>query len=153
MAGIGGRFIPKNPAKYVGNVNKVMFRSLWELRFMKWLDANPAIIRWGSEELVIPYRKPTDGMMHRYFPDMIVMYKHVDGSIRKEIVEIKPYKETVLTKNASERDKLALLVNDAKWKAAAAFAEQHGATFRVVTEKTLFKGTALRQPPAMGRSA
>ena len=152
MAGIGGRFIPKNPAKYVGNVNRVIFRSLWEMNFMKWLDKNPSVLRWGSEEIAIPYIKPTDNMVHRYFPDMIVLYKHVDGSIRKEIVEIKQYKETVLTKNASDRDKLALTINDAKWKAAASFAEQHGATFRIITEKTLFKGTALRKPPTMGKS-
>ncbi|MBT9137696.1 MAG: hypothetical protein DDT31_00234 [Syntrophomonadaceae bacterium] len=147
-----GRFIPKNPAKVVGNVNTIMWRSSWELHFMKYLDTNQAIIRWGSEELMIPYCKPTDGKMHRYFPDMIVMYKHIDGSIRKEIVEIKPYKETIHTKNASERDKLALLVNDAKWKAAAAFAEQHGAIFRVITEKTLWPGINKRRPPAIGKS-
>jgi hypothetical protein len=149
-----GRFIPKNPQKYAGNVGKVLFRSSWELRFMMWLDQNPAIIRWGSEELAIPYISPLDMKAHRYFPDMIIMYKHTDGSIRKEIVEIKPYKETVMTPKASERDKLALIVNDAKWKAAHDFAELHGAKFRVITEKTLFHNTGAvnRKPPQLGRT-
>jgi hypothetical protein len=147
-----GRFIPKNPQKYAGNVNRVMFRSSWELRFMQWLDTNAAIIRWGSEELAIPYISPLDMRQHRYFPDMIVMYKHQDGSIRKEIVEIKPYKETVATPRSTDRDKQALLVNDAKWKAAAGFAEKNGATFRVITEKTMFAGIRQRQAPQMGRA-
>jgi hypothetical protein len=147
-----GRFKPPHPEKYTGNVNRIMFRSSWELTFMKWLDANPAIIRWGSEELAIPYVSPKDLRVHRYFPDMIVMYKHKDGSIRKEIVEIKPYKETVPTPRMTERDAAALQINEAKWKAAAAFAEQNGATFRVITEKTMFAGVRKRQAPAMGRA-
>lgn len=147
-----GRFRPKNPGKYAGNVNRVMFRSSWELAFMKWLDTNNAIIRWGSEELAIPYISPLDNRQHRYFPDMIVMYKHVDGSIRKEIVEIKPYKETVITRGATDRDKQAIMVNDAKWKAAADFASKNGATFRVITERTMFAGIRQRQAPAMGRT-
>lgn len=147
-----GRFLPKNPAKYVGNVNKILWRSSWELRFMQWLDSNPAVIRWGSEEMFIPYLSPLDMKVHRYFPDMIILYKHQDGSIRKEIIEVKPYKETVLTPRASDRDKQALVVNHAKWKAAAEFAEQHGAKFRVITEKTMFAGIAKRRPPAVGRA-
>lgn len=149
-----GRFKPSNPQKYAGNVNRIMWRSSWELSFMKWLDANPAIIRWGSEELAIPYVSPKDMRVHRYFPDMIVMYKHKDGSIRKEIVEIKPYKETVPTPRMTERDAAALIINEAKWKAAAAFAQLNGAEFRVITEKTLFhnKGAINRKPPQLGRA-
>ena len=147
-----GRFIPQNPQKYAGNVGKVVFRSSWELRFFQWLDQNAAVIRWGSEELAIPYLSPADMRVHRYFPDIIVLYKHKDGSIRKEIVEVKPYKETVPTPRMTDRDKAALMINDAKWKAAAIFAEQHGATFRVITEKTMFAGMRQHQAPAMGRT-
>jgi hypothetical protein len=152
MPAMRGRFVPKNPGKYAGNVGKVLFRSSWELQFFKWLDANPAVMRWGSEELFIPYLSPLDGRMHRYFPDIIILYKHKDGNLRKEIVEVKPYKETVLTPKSTDRDKQALIINDAKWKAAAIFAEQHGAKFRVITEKTMFAGIRQKQPPEMGRS-
>lgn len=147
-----GRFKPQNPQKYVGNVNNVLFRSSWELQFMKWLDQNPAIMRWGSEELAIQYISPLDGKIHRYYPDMIIMYRHRDGTIRKEIVEIKPYSQTVPTPKMSDRDKQALVVNDAKWKAATIWAEGQGAKFRVITEKTMFAGIRKQQPPAMGRS-
>lgn len=145
-----GRFVAKNPAKYVGNSNNIMFRSSWELQFFKWLDNNPAVLRWGSEELAIPYISPLDNRQHRYFPDIIIMYKHKDGSIRKEIVEVKPYSQTVATPKMSDRDKQALVVNEAKWKAAAAWAEQMGAKFRVITEKTMFAGMRQHQRPVRG---
>lgn len=145
-----GRFIPRNPAKYVGNPNNILFRSSWELAFFKWLDNNAAIVRWGSEELAIPYISPLDNRQHRYYPDIIILYKHKDGSLRKEIVEIKPYSQTVATPRMSDRDKQALVVNEAKWKAAAAFAEQMGAKFRVITEKTMFAGIRQHQKPQMG---
>ncbi len=147
-----GRFIPKNPQKYVGNPNNVMFRSSWELQFFKWLDQNDAVLRWGSEELAIPYISPLDMRQHRYFPDIIILYKHKDGSIRKEIVEVKPYKQTVATPRMSDHDKQALVVNEAKWKAAAIWAESQGATFRVITERTMFAGIRKRSTPALGEA-
>ena len=140
-----GRFLPKNPQKYVGNVHNVLFRSSWELNFMKWLDQSNAVLRWGSEELAIPYVNPIKidqngrPKISRYYPDFIILYRDASGAVKKEIVEIKPYKESVRTPRMSERDKLALVVNEAKWKAASIFAEQQGATFRVITEKTMFK--------------
>jgi hypothetical protein len=154
MAAARGRFIPKNPAKYIGNPERIVFRSSWELHFFKWLDSNSSILRWGSEELHIPYLNPIDGRVHRYFPDIVVLYKHKDGSLRKEIIEIKPYKETVETPKMTARDAQALAVNRAKWTAAAEFAARQGATFRVVTEKTLYltNGITKRKPPQLGRS-
>lgn len=146
----GGRFIPKNPQKYVGKSAKnIMFRSRWELSFMKWLDGTDAVLRWGSEELAIPYVHPVDGRVHRYFPDMIIMYIDKAGQVKKEIIEIKPYSESVETPKMTPRDAAALQVNKEKWKYASDWAERNGATFRVITEKTLF-----RQKPkkAMGRA-
>jgi TnsA endonuclease N terminal len=147
-----GLFYPTNPQKYVGNASKIVFRSSWEIRFFTWLDSNESVLRWGSEELYIPYVSPLDGKVHRYFPDIIVIYKHKDGNLRKEIVEIKPFKETVQTPRSTPRDLQALAVNKAKWEAATKYAAQHAAGFRVVTEKTLFKGTAARKAPAVGRA-
>lgn len=133
------RFIPKNPAKYIGDVNKIICRSSWELRLFQYLDKTPAVLKWASEEFSIPYLSPLDNRVHQYFPDALVVYKGKDGSIRKEIIEIKPYKETVLTPKSSEQDKLALMVNHAKWQSANEFAKKQGMLFRVVTEKSLFK--------------
>lgn len=143
MAAGGGRFIASNPQKYVGrSVNNIMFRSSWELAFMKWLDKNPAVLRWGAEELAIPYVHPGDGRVHRYFPDMVIMYLDTAGQVQKEIIEIKPYKESVETPGMTPRDAQALMVNKAKWKFAGDWAERNGAKFRVLTERTMFKQKA-----------
>lgn len=133
-----GRFIPKNPQKYLGNPDKIIFRSSWEVRLFKWLDTTPAILQWASEEFSIPYLSPFDNRVHQYFPDALVIYKDKYGNLKKEIVEVKPLKETILTPKSSERDKMAYVLNQAKWKAAARFAEQQGMTFRVITEKSMF---------------
>lgn len=106
---------------------------------MKWLDTNNAVLRWGSEELAIPYIHPFDGRMHRYYPDMVIMYMDVSGNVKREIIEIKPHKESVATPKMSDRDRQALLINQAKWKYAAEYAEKNGAVFRVLTEQTMFK--------------
>lgn len=140
-----GRFIPKNPQKYLGNAANIIFRSSWEVRLFQWLDRTPAVLQWASEEFSIPYLSPADNAIHQYFPDALVIYKDKFGNLKKEIVEIKPYKETVLTPRATDRDKYALMINQAKWKAAARFAELQGMTFRVITEKSMFSNGQTRK--------
>lgn len=145
MPAVHGRFIPKNPQKYVGNVHQIFWRSSWERQFMKWLDQNNAVLRWASEELRIPFVNPlkvdANGRpkISNYYPDFLIMYRDNNGVVHKEIIEIKPQKEAVLAPGMSERDKMAYAVNQAKWKAAAIFAESQGAKFRVVTELSLFR--------------
>lgn len=155
-----GRFIPKFPEKYVGNVAAIFFRSSWEYRFMIWADQNRSVVRWGSEEIAIPYINPikTDlqgqNKISRYYPDFIMMTQKPDGTLQKVIVEIKPKKESVLTEKSSDRDKMAFIVNQAKWAAAEAFARKNNAQFVVVTEEQLFwkgpekKKAAPRKPKA-----
>ena len=65
-----GKYIPKNPQKYKGDPSQVVYRSLWERKFMVYCDKNDKVVEWGSEEIIVPYRSPWDGKMHRYFPDM-----------------------------------------------------------------------------------
>ena len=55
-----GRFKPKNPQKYKGDPNNIIYRSTWEVKVMNYLDENPSVIWWGSEELPIPYYNPID---------------------------------------------------------------------------------------------
>jgi hypothetical protein len=140
-----GRFIAKNPQKYLGNPGNIIFRSSWELKLFQWLDRTPAVMQWASEEFSIPYLSPVDNAVHQYYPDALVIYKDKFGNLKKEIVEIKPYKETVLTPKATDRDKMALIMNTAKWKAAARFAELQGMTFRVITEKSMFSNGQTRK--------
>jgi len=67
-----GRFSPKNPKKYKGDPTNIIYRSGWERRVMVYVDDNPAIIEWSSEEIAIPYLCPTDDRWHRYYPDFVV---------------------------------------------------------------------------------
>ena len=146
-----GRFIPQNPQKYVGkNASKIFFRSSWELAFMKWLDSNNAVLRWGSEELCIPYVSPLDGKVHKYYPDMIIMYLNTAGAVCKEIIEIKPHAQSVAKPKMSDHDARAFVVNKAKWEYAADWAERNGAKFRIITEKSMFHSASKKK--AVGTS-
>ena len=69
-----GKYRPTNSKKYRGNIDKIYYRSLWERKFMVYCDRNEKIIEWGSEEVVIPYRSPIDGKLHRYFPDFYIKF-------------------------------------------------------------------------------
>jgi hypothetical protein len=56
-------------------------------------DNNSNVIKWGSENVVIPYISPVDGRAHRYFVDNFVVIR--EGSkIGKYLIEIKPFKQT-----------------------------------------------------------
>ena len=67
-----GKFRPDQPDKYKGNTRNIIYRSMWERRFMIYLDRNENIIEWGSEELSIPYKSPVDGKIHRYYVDIYI---------------------------------------------------------------------------------
>ena len=76
MATYKGRYRPSNPRKYKGDPTNVIYRSSWELKFMKWCDLNESVMEWQSEEFAIPYKHPIDGRFHRYFPDFLVRIKN-----------------------------------------------------------------------------
>ena len=78
-----GKYRPKNPKKYVGNSNRIYYRSLWERKFMIYCDFTDSIIEWGSEEVIIPYVSPWDGRVHRYFPDFYIKVRQKDGKLKK----------------------------------------------------------------------
>ena len=50
-----GRYTPTKPEKYKGNPQNIVYRSLWERKFMVYCDNSTSIIEWGSEEIIIPY--------------------------------------------------------------------------------------------------
>jgi len=50
-----GRFRPKNPSKYKGDPSNIIYRSLWEFKFFRYVDMHPDIIWWQSEEVIVPY--------------------------------------------------------------------------------------------------
>jgi hypothetical protein len=104
-------------------------------------DNNPAITEWASESVKIPYFNPVSGKNTVYVPDFMIAYKDKNGHKHVELIEVKPSKETTMESARSTRDKLSVAINMAKFKAAQIWASAQGMTFRVVTEKDLFKNT------------
>ena len=132
-----GVFEVKNPQKYVGK-GKPRYRSGWEFAFMQFCDNNDSILQWASESVAIPYRNPITGKMTQYIPDFLVQYRNRNNSVVTELVEIKPKKQSVIESKASQRDKMIVAVNYAKWAAAQQWCKRSGITFRVVTEDDIF---------------
>lgn len=138
-----GRYKVINPAKYKGDVTNVVYRSLWELRFMKWCDNNEAILEWGSEIVVIPYVSPVDNKVHRYFVDFYIRVKNKNNEIQKYIIEIKPEKFTKPPPIPKKKTKQFIEevftygINEAKWKAAREYCEDRKMKFLILTEKEL----------------
>ena len=137
-----GRFKPKHYKKYKGDPTKVIYRSMWELRFMKYCDKTPNILEWSSEEIIIPYRG-LDRRVHRYFPDFWIKYKNAKGQIVKEIIEVKPKAQTKKpTKKGKHygkylREARTYAINQAKWEAAEEYCLDRGYKFRIITEDHL----------------
>lgn len=137
------KFTPINPQKYIGDPTNIIMRSSWETQFALWCDKNPSVIRWNSEETVVPYVCPTDNRWHRYFIDFKIEIRDKNGAIKTYLVEIKPDKQTKPPVIPSRKTKRFLLEaatyvkNEAKWKAATRFAKDRGWEFIILTEHHL----------------
>ena len=138
-----GVFTPINPQKYKGDHTNIVYRSSWEKRVMIWLDKNPNIVSWSSEEIIIPYKSPVDNRTHRYFVDFYLQVRTHDGKLKSYLWEIKPKKqaiEPVKKKRITKQyinEVVTWGVNQAKWKAATEFAKDRGWEFQVITEDHL----------------
>jgi hypothetical protein len=109
---------------------------------MKYADETPGIVRWSSEEIVVPYVSPVDGQTHRYFVDFYLEVKNGDGPVKKLLVEVKPKAQTIAPTQRKKTRKflqevMTYSVNQAKWNAATEFAKRRGWTFMVLTEDHL----------------
>ena len=139
-------FKPKHPEKYLGDPSKIICRSSWERKFCHWCDTRPGVVQWQSEEFFIPYIKPTDMQVHRYFPDFRIDVLGVDGKIQTLVIEIKPKHQTQPPAAPKRRTQKYLAevatfaVNQAKWTAAQTYCQKRGWQFMVLTEDHLFQG-------------
>jgi len=133
-----GRFIPKNPRKYKGDVQNIIYRSGYEVKFMNWCDMNDDVKEWSSEEVVIPYRSPIDKRIHRYFIDF-----YVKIGTKVYLIEVKPARFTRppdIPKRKTKRflnEVVQWGVNQAKWKSAREFCADRNWEFKIITEKEL----------------
>lgn len=132
-----GKYEVQNSAKYVGN-GIPRYRSGWELSFMRFCDNNEHILQWASESIAIPYRNPITGKMSQYIPDFLVSYRTKDNTMRAELIEIKPKKQSVVESKMNSRDRAVVAVNYAKWDQATKWCKRNGLSFRVITELDMF---------------
>jgi hypothetical protein len=138
-----GKYQPINPQKYRGDYSNIIYRSLWERKFMKYCDINENILEWGSEEIALAYRSPVDNKIHRYYPDFYIKVRESSGEIKKCIIEIKPKKQTVEPIPQKRKTKgyifevVEYAKNQAKWKAAEEFCKDRQWEFKVLTENEL----------------
>ena len=135
-----GKYIPTNKTKYRGDVNKIVYRSLWERRFMVYCDNTKEILEWGSEEVIIPYISPLDGKLRRYFPDFYIKVRQKDKSIKKMIIEVKPKIQCGPPKTPKRKTQRFINevrtwgVNQAKWEAAIEWCTDRNMEFKILTE-------------------
>ena len=138
-----GRYYPTHPKKYKGNPSNIIYRSLWERKFMVYCDKNDRILEWGSEEFFIPYRSPIDGKIHRYFPDFYVKVKTKQGTTKKWVVEVKQKIQTRPPRTPKRKTKKYInevrnwAINDAKWKNAIEYCKDRNMEFIIITEDEL----------------
>lgn len=134
-----GKYKVKQPKKYIGDATAVTYRSHWEKSVMLWCDRNPDVVKWASEEIVVPYVCDTDGKPHRYFVDFYIELNNGE----KYLVEVKPSKETKKPVRKGKKksryltESLTYIKNQCKWTSAASFAKANGMIFVVWTEHEL----------------
>ena len=149
-----GKYNPLFPDKCI-NMSRFgkppTFRSSWEATCFRSLDTNTNVIRWGSElpDTKVDYIKPTDGMLHQYFPDLYVEIRNRSGVVDKWVIEVKPCDECAPPNPPKRKTEKAMhnyvlrqhtwLTNEAKWKAAKLKFARIGVRFMVATEETIYK--------------
>lgn len=138
-----GKFKPTHPEKYAGDVENILYRSGWEKKFMIWADTNPNVIKWVSEEVIIPYLSPVDDRIHRYFVDFLIKVRKTSGEIRNYLIEIKPAAQTVPPEGKRNTRRLleehmTYAINKSKWHAAEEWCRQRNMDFMIITEKQLY---------------
>lgn len=140
-----GEFWPRNPEKYIGKPKVIEYRSSWEQNALNFFDNNPNVVKWSYEDIIIEYLKPLpNGNLKkaRYIPDAYVEYYTRRGEYKKELLEIKPKKQTKRSRSRNINQKMyenyVYAVNMAKWHAAERWCQQRGIVFRIITEVSIF---------------
>jgi len=142
-----GYYRPAKPEKYIGDLNKIIYRSSWEYRFCRYCDDTQSVVKWSSEPYGVKYVSPIDGKEHTYFIDFYMRMNEGEYEV-DYLVEVKPKEslkkpvfeglQTVSKLKSYNYAAKTWLVNSAKFAAAKRHAEMVGYKFVVVTEEFLF---------------
>jgi len=160
-----GYYTITNKQKYIGDPNKCIYRSGWELSFSKWCDFSPSVLKWSAEPTSVKYydrtanldeckkngldpNRPENWKIRNYNIDYWLQVDKGNNIIEKWFVEIKPKKDLVKPTPPLATSPLKVqrkfvneakiyLMNEAKWAAMKRHAEQYNCKFFVFTEDTL----------------
>lgn len=143
-----GTFKPKNLDKYIGDPSTIMLRSSWEYTFAAFCDNHPSIKKWASESLKIPYYHPIKQKQSIYVPDFLIVYNTRENEQKVELIEIKPYNQTVMEMAKTDAQKAVILVNYAKWASAINYCKHQSIEFRILTENDIYKNYTIKPKTA-----
>ena len=138
--------------KYInfwGTHQPIVYRSMYEYKFIIWCEHNPRVIQWSIEPFAIEYIG-IDKQKHKYYPDFYI-YLYTNSELKtsmKCVIEIKPKNQTVKpvfesgSKMSSKSKKYSILEwqkNQRKWIAAQQFCDARDMRFIILTENTINK--------------
>lgn len=138
------KYTLKNKEKYLGDSSLLVFKSSWEQRAFEFCDNNINVLFWGYEIFEIPYMKPLEKGFRpaKYYPDLYIEYINKSNEVIKELIEIKPNKQTKKSRSRNTIRKLqedyVYQVNISKWQAAEKWCKARGITFSIATENGIF---------------
>ena len=143
MPSYKGKYRVRNYRKYKGDPTRVVYRSLWERKFMDWCDKTPRVVEWWSEEIAIPYKDPVQKKWRRYFPGFWVKVKETNGKTKSYLIEVKPKRQVDGPKPQKRHTKkyitevMTYATNQAKWEAANDYCNDRLWEFKLITELEL----------------
>jgi len=137
-----GVYRPKNIQKF--GESKCIYRSSYELQFLKWCDNHPKITDIKYEKVIIPYMCKTDGRLHRYYVDCKIKMQESTG-LKDYLIEIKPFRQTLQPKPSKRKkqstiiqENLSFLKNTSKWDSAKQYCKKMGWRWCILTEKGIY---------------
>jgi hypothetical protein len=143
-----GYYKVENPHKYIGDLSKVIFRSSWEYKFMRYCDLTEKVISWSSEPVAIKYISPLDNRQHNYYIDFYTKIKLNESEVIEYLVEVKPIKDyrskpllegkrTPKKLQVYENELKTYLINNVKFETAQRFAESNNMKFIILNETNI----------------
>lgn len=158
-----GKYTLIHPEKYMPNHPAPYYKSDWERKFFFVCDMNPNITFWAYEPKIfeIPYMSPKYGRVSIYHPD-IYLECNLEGQPRKSrwLIEVKPTSYSIQPKMPQppkpgsdskafekyqkrkanyDQKVMDVIVNLAKWEAAADWCKRHGVNWFIANEKNTGK--------------
>lgn len=111
---------------------------------MQYCDLTESVLKWSSEEIIVPYISPLDDKVHRYFVDFWIKTLSPEGTEECMLIEIKPKKRTVKPNTTGKMTRTKVnemrewIINSSKWEAAKKFCDVRGWKFKILTENEIF---------------